>query len=162
MLIHNAEVGEIVREQARLNIAEGWPQNLLPNVQPVLDITPDFHKKINLVKTLDSSGSGSATVFTTATDVDTYITGIQFSFIKDATCDAANTSDPGITVTIGGLAVQICKLAMLTLTAQSQAIYMPLTIPVKVDRGTNVAITSVSYTAGTLVRATSIHGYTVQ
>jgi len=111
-----------------------------------------------IIKASGSSTTGTMTIFTTPTDKDFYITGLYLSMIKDVTNDMA-TGNVAIALTIDGVTVNPIGIGVLTLTAQSESVAFPFTTPIKVDRGTAITI-GATYTAGSMRRFGSVHGYT--
>jgi len=95
-------------------------------VIPILPIT-------NIIKTANSSTTGSVTLYTTPTDKDFYLTSLQISLIKDATNDNA-TGTIGFSITVDGVVIVPLGLAVLTLTAQNSNAVLPLSISIKVNR----------------------------
>jgi len=161
MLIQNSYATQVIRDQAKLTLSEGFPQNLLPNVQPVIDMTPRFHRRADLLKAASRTTSGSATIFQTDAGKDTYITGLIFSVTKDSTCDMA-TGSVSLSCTVGGIAQTLCTLSVVTLTAQDKEIAIEFPVPIKIDPSTNVTIGSQSFTVGACSRTAQIYGYTTE
>jgi len=146
MQIQNPEAAQIIRDQAGLTIAEGFPQNLLPNVQPVMDMTPRFHKKpICLNGSTTTSGTG--TVVSAKAGVRYMIHGFAASFIKDATCDGADGSIQW-NLTQGGVTRTICSFPVLTLTAQNGSLAASFVDPIICDEETIIQAASYTFTAG--------------
>ena len=152
---YNPSISERIQRTFGFKAGETLDNNITGPVA-VIPIQP----VVRLVKPSRATSTGSATIFTAASDKDTYLTGVLFSYTKDATCDMSSASDPGVTATIDGVATNIIRLGTLTLTAQSEAVYISFPIPLKIDRGTAVQLTSVSYTAGTMTRSVVAYGYT--
>jgi len=160
--IQNSEAIEAIRNSAGLSYTEALPTNLdTSKVVAVLDMTPRTHKVTDLVKVGLTTNTGAATIFTTSSTRDTYITGIAFSYAKDATCDSASSSQLGITATINGVAVTLFRLASITLTADTKSVFVTFPFPLKLDRATNVTVTSVTFSVGSLTRGYSVFGYEV-
>lgn len=159
MLIQNPDAAQAIRDQAKLTLTEGFPQNLLPNVQPVMDMTPRNHRLVNSFNAATKTTSSSSdTVFTTPTDRDLYITQVIFGFVKDAACDTASGAAT-LRVTSGGQAKTIAALPVLTLTAQDSRVVMNFNPPMKADRNTNCTMVQGTFTAGAFVRVTEVIGY---
>lgn len=161
--IQNTDAINAIRNAAKLSISEGFPQNLLPNVQPVMDMTPSFHRLTQFAKstTRNATAGASGTVFTASADRDTYITGVHLAFQKDAACDGP-TASINAQVTINGQLVQLCRLPTLTLTAQDFTQYISFEKPIKIDRGTNAQLGAYAYTAGNVIQAICYYGYEVE
>jgi len=159
MLIQNPVAAQVIRDQAKLTITEGFPQNLLANVQPVMDMTPRFHRTATAAIS-NSTGSGNSAVFTTSTNADTFITGATWGIVKDATCDLAS-GGASLTATQDGKSITLLTLPVLTLTAQSLIVSQVFNPPIKVDRNITLRMNQ-TFTVGTLARSANIHYYEVQ
>lgn len=160
MQIQNEEATRIIRDGAKLTLAEGFPQVLLPNVVPVMDMTPRFHRIVDLATSNSSGSTSTLTLLTAASDKDTYITGCVLSYTKDATCDIAN-GRINFSAVVKGASKVIACLSCLTLTAQDKQIAVSFVPAIKIDRGTAVTVPSISFTVGNIVRAASVFGYEV-
>ena len=124
---------------------------------PTIPITPICR----VVKTNSSTASGSSiTVYTTPSDKDFYLTGLVFTYQKDATCDCADGTHAAIQTTIEGLAIQLIRSTLITLSADSRTFVNHFTTPVKIDRGVTIIITVNTFTVGKFVRSATIYGYT--
>lgn len=105
------------------------------------------------------SSASASTIYTAPTDRDFYLTGYSFSIIKDAACDTA-TGTIAIQCVVNGATKSVAVLRHLVTTAQNQSYCDDLSIPIKVDRGSIISISGVTYTAGAFGRSASIRGYT--
>jgi len=119
-------------------------------VVPVTPIT-------ELVTHNSNTASGNITLHTTSDKKDTYVTGVLLSFVKDATCDIP-TGTININSTIAGKARRLADIAVLTLTAQSNQIFVTLPFPIRLDRNVAVNISG-TFTAGTCSRTGILFGY---
>lgn len=122
---------------------------------PVVPIQP--FTTIN--STLSSTTTGTVAAYTTPTDKDFYVTGIDISMIKDAACDAASGGVVTVSTTVKGITFSLARISGITLTAQSASKYCSFPFPIKVDRGVAINVTG-TFTAGVLVRDIVVHGYT--
>jgi len=161
MQIQNPDATEVIRNQAKLTIGDGWPSNLLPNVQPVMDMSPRFHRNINFFVSNTRNTSGSTTSSTPA-DGDTFIVGCMLSVAKDATCDVATGTVAALQVQVSGVAQVILRIAGLTLTAERDSVVLMFDRPIKVDRNSTIGLSTSTYSAGLMNRSFAIYGYTVQ
>ena len=161
MLIQNSDVGRIAREQAGLTLAEGYPQNLLSNVQPVLDITPRNHRLIKIINASSQSSTTGGTVLSGNNDVDRFITMIQYHMIKDVTCDTA-TGTAGVRTNIDGVGRNIAQINILTTTAQSELVQIDFNRPIKIDRNASITFTQPTFTTGAMARSVTVGYYEVQ
>jgi len=128
--------------------------DVMPNIQPVIPISPI----VKIIRNSNTSATGSITPYTTPDDKDFYLTAIGLSYSKNATCDVA-TGNVALNVTIDGVSVAVVSLAMLTLTAEKDSVYVNFNPPIKVDRGTAITGTN-TYTAGLMRRTCNVVGYT--
>jgi len=157
MQVQNPEVGMIARDQAGLTIAEGFPQSLSSQIIPVINLTPEDYRLLNIKSSGSSVSATSNTIFTTSAERDTYIVGIVYSFVKDATCDVA-TGFSRIQTTIDGVSGSVlARFALLTLTAQNQTTYIKFPRPVKVNRNVAVQLAQDTFTAGTFARYGTVY-----
>ena len=159
MQIQNENASSIIREEAKLTLAEGWPQVLLPNVVPVMDMTPSFHQLTTIIKDSTSSANSNPTVYTVPTKKVFYLTACKLSYQKDAACDAT-TGQQTITATIDGSTIVICGLASITLTAEKDSIFQNFQRPIKLKAGSVITSgRSGSFTVGALQRSATVFGY---
>jgi len=156
--IQNTDAINAIRNGAKLSISEGFPQQLIRSVQPVMDMTPNFHRTLQ-TKQLARTSSGAVTIHTTSATKDTYIFGVGYSMIKNATNDVA-TGNLGLTAVIGGATYYLITVAVLTLTAQDISTFYSLKHPIKLDRNTAIALDG-TFTAGNMVRNPIIYYYEV-
>lgn len=158
MQIQNEEATRIIREGAKLALAEGFPQVLLPNVVPVMDMSPDFHRKVSSVFSGSATSSGGATIYTARPGVRFVITGFSYGFSKDATCDTA-TGSMTTTAIIGGVGRSLSRVPVITLKEERGFINMNFPAPLVCDENTSISISSSTYTVGLMVRTLTVYGY---
>ena len=159
MQIQNENASSIIREEAKLTLAEGWPQVLLPNVVPVMDMTPSFHQLTTIIKDSTTSANTNPTIYTVPAKKVFYLTALKLSYRKDATCDASSGQQV-ITATIDGSTVVICGLASITLTAESESIYQNFQRPIRLKAGSAIVSgRSGAFTVGALQRSATVYGY---
>jgi len=156
-LIQNPEASAIIRKQAGLTLSEGYPQNLLMNVQPVMDMTPSFHREGRTLGAATRTTSGTSTILTASETKKTFITGICLSIAKDATCDVA-IGAVVVQCTQGSAARTLASIAIITTTLQSQTVYVPLD-DFEIDEGSTIYFGTSTYTVGTMSRTATIYGY---
>lgn len=133
------------------------PSEISKTIWPVIDITPRKHRIANIVRDTGRSTTGTSTVYTTPTDQDFFLTSAFVSGTSDATAD--NTFF-AILATIDGVSRNLLKIYKTTLTAASISIPISYIFPIKIDRGTNISITT-SFSVGTSTVEGGITGYTV-
>jgi len=160
--IYNSDLTNALREGARIQTStDATPSEIAEKVVPVMEVNPRLLRLINIAG-VASSGTSAATMNSIAADAnnDLFITTINLCLIKDATCDAA-TGNFNAVVTLGGVAVGVLSIPVITLTAQSENIALSLPIPIKVDRNTTLRATVPTFTVGALRCAVSGTGYRV-
>lgn len=155
--VQNSDAIKAIRDGARLSISEGFPQMLSNTIVPVMDMTPDFHRRATISKNSIGTTTGAISVYTTAANKDFYLTGLNMSFIKDVICDTAGMS---LTVTTEGINKTIFGFPTITLTAQTANLSHDFTVPIKIDPNTVISLSG-TFTAGVLVRNISIFGFEV-
>lgn len=117
--------------------------------------------RIRVLAVASNTSSGSGTIYTTPADKDTYITGVIFSFVKNAACDTA-LGVAAVQTTIDNLSGRhLASLAMDTLTAERDTVSVRFD-DLKIDRNVVVQFSSKTFTAGTMLRVCTIFGYTVE
>ena len=160
MQVQNPEATQIIRDQAKLTVAEGFPQNLSSSIVPVMDMTPRFHRN----ETSFANGyttSGNISLATSGQGKRFYITGYQIGIIKDATCDLAS-GDILVSYTQEGVSSRrLARIPTLTLTAQQISINHTLRNPILIDENSSITMTG-TFTAGSMARSLTIFGYEVQ
>lgn len=156
MQVQNPEATQVIRDQAKLTLAEGFPQSLSSQIIPVIDMSPDFHKNLSSFVN-GSNATGNSVLYTGTSGKKLCIVSAAIAVAKDATCDLA-TGPIQITYVQGGVTKTLIALPNLTLTAQQMETSISLIRPIICDAGTNVACT-VTYTAGNLRRQMQVYGY---
>jgi len=163
MQIQNVEAAAIIRSQAGLTLAEGFPQNLASTVQPVIDMTPDSHVVADCASVAATASAASNNIVTNADlNRDRYITGVTLSILKDATCDVA-TGAVTLSAVLDGdsTSTALLSLPVLTTTAQSDRISLALVRPVKLKKGAAVALGQGTFTAGNFIRHAQVYYYDI-
>lgn len=156
----NKRISNFIVDELRLNpVSDNIPKTVVPSIQPTFEVDRKFSVPL---ATNNNTATGSATILTTPANVDTYITGVHLSFIKDATCDVATNSLVQITAISQGTTYGLLSFPLITLTAQTGSDFAVFNPPLKVDRGTAIALTSATFSAGIMLRFSKIFGYTEQ
>jgi len=153
--IQNSEAIDAIKRGAGLTISEGLPQNLLPNVQPVLDMTPRFHRN-TICQVSNTTASGTATILTAQASKRYLIHGYQASFVKDAACDTANGSVQ-VNFTQGAIVKGLFAFPVLTLTAERDSSTAMFVSPILCDENTAITFSNQTFTAGNLRRSVVIY-----
>jgi len=126
-------------------------------IQPVINITRDSRILGN--GTMASGGPVSASIFTAPSDKDTYLTGISYGLIKDVNATATLFNIRG---TFGGVVNTSLKvIPCLTLTAQQTDGNIQFNPPMKIDRGSQLQISTDTNVANWLIKVTA-YGYNVE
>lgn len=149
------EIEDAIRGNSVSNLA---PTKVSDTVQLVLPINPKDYRRVNIVKTGLATNATSATIYTTPTDKDFFLTSLALSIIKDVTSTSLRTD---IAVVIDGAAQNLLSICSLTLTAQAQNIAQSYHAPIKIDRGTNITVSNTTNVANITARA-NLTGYTVE
>lgn len=155
--ITNKDAIKALIDGAQLPIQD-FPNRLASSVVPVLDITPDFHRKINIVRTGGSATTGDTTIYTTPATRDFYLCSCFITSSDTATSD--NTSIL-IFATIDGVERAILRHIKLTLVADNNTSTISFPNPIKIDRGTVMGVRN-SFSVGTSEKVGGIHGFEVE
>lgn len=156
--IQNSDAIKAIRDGARLSISEGFPQLLGSVVSPVMDMTPDLHRKIEVIGQNDSGSTGTLTIYTTSAINDFYLCSISFSMSKDATCNATGTLS--VQVTKNAVLKPIVGIALIAVTAQSDVLTLSFPYPILLDKSTAISL-PVTFTLGAMTRTATIFGFEV-
>ena len=120
---------------------------------PVIPIT----RTNNVVREVEGAATGNATIFTTPTDRDFYLTGWVLNYATDAACDTVTIA---IQCTIDGVSRYLIRKKKITATADDKAIICNYNEPIKIDRNTVMSLVC-SFAAGNCPRSCTITGYTM-
>lgn len=111
---------------------------------------------IRIVRYVVRSATGTSTIYTTPSDKDFYLTGLQLSHSSNSTSDSTSCH---ISVTIDGIAQRPAYMLKQALTASDKVVSIMLPKPIKVDRNTSITLT-LSFTVGADSAVGVIYGYT--
>jgi len=154
--IQNTDAINAIRNSAKLSISEGCPQQLIRSVQPVMDMTPVFHKKTDFVKSNSRTTNGTTTVYTVPTDRKTFVTGVLLSYCGDA---AFTPTQIEVYTTINSVATSLARIAAATLAAASNdTVYVQFAHPIELSKGASIAH-AFAFGAGVGNSICSIYGY---
>ncbi len=126
------------------------PSHIPDYIVPVLIINDDLYYDTPIIKTDTAINSTSTAIMTTDSYYETFLTGLTFSLIKDATSTSILSS---VTAVIGGATSTLVAISGLTLTAQNQTIDVIFSKPIKIDRSSVVNITNSTATGNVSARA---------
>ncbi len=160
-IIYNSELSKGIVESARLQQNRDIiPNQLAEKVVPVMEVNPQILRKSKGIPLLLTGlvNTTSATIFTSDSIKKTYLTGATLSMIKDATSTA---TDMGIQFTNADSTVcKICRMAGITLTADSKENSITFDKPIEIKRGSNIVLTSDTNVANIVLRA-SLFGFEI-
>lgn len=155
MQIQNPKATEIIRDQAGLTIAEGFPQNLSSSIVPVIDMTPFIHAK-SKIRSASRGTTGSSTIYAVAATKRFFATGAYISFNADASCDCTE-------FWIGCVQDGVNSTRMLSImrnasVAENRSQYANFPFPIEIDSGTNITLNQ-TYSAGSASSRMLVFGY---
>jgi hypothetical protein len=161
--VYNSDLLKELRDASKLQqLSESIPNQLDTKIVPVIEVNPKLLRVVNIIRGTAKTTTGSATIYTTPTDRDFYLTAITFAVTKNAACDVAS-GRYGLQMYIDGAAQVIGMVSVQTLTASDIATSMTFDTPIKIDRNTSIVTAGgVSFTAGAMITTTSILGFTVE
>ena len=134
------------------------PLDVNKEIVPTVVLNP-FSKFCDIARSQSCSNATSATIYTTPTDRDFYLTSASLSVIKDVTSTSTFSS---VFITLAdGVTSDIIVLSEITLTAQTGEQSMNFSFPIKLARGINITIKNSTNVANIISRA-SITGFTYQ
>lgn len=157
--IYNSNLTKELVDVARIQVSsDKVPNQIADKVVPVIDVNPKHSRNTNLVKVGVLANSTSGNIFTTDSIKDTYITGVQLGYIKDAT---ATTTLISVAVTLEEQgSTTIVSLPSLTLTAAYDSIFIPFNNPLKLQRSTTPTVRSAT-NVGNISANAVLYGFTV-
>jgi len=156
--IYNSDLTKELVEGAKIQTSkDSIPSQLADKVVPVMEVNPRLLRRINFTKDGTASNATTATIFTTPTDKDFFITNAMLTWVKDVTATSLSSF---ITAFIDGVNRPILTIGGFTLTPLNDTVTITFNTPIKVDRNTNIAVTNSTNVANT--KATGIiYGYFV-
>jgi hypothetical protein len=151
--IHNSDLSKELREGAKIQISiDKIPTELAEKVVPVMEVNPKMLRYITHSYGDVKTTTGSLSPLTFSSTKDTYLTNVNASFVKDATCDIASGSIAINAQPDGSGVVPLAQFSVLTTTAQSGVMNITLNPPMKMKRSSVLTITG-TFTAGALARS---------
>ena len=153
--IQSKEAIDKISDELKVQPSMAIGRKLSENVQMTYDIAPK--RVVDVVDGTIAATTSTATMVTTPTDRDFFLTGALMGFDKDDVCDGTSIS---IQATLFGKAeTNIFFMSALTLVAQQRDNAMVYNPPIKLARGTTIKLAG-AFTAGTMSKSASITGYT--
>lgn len=123
-------------------------------IVPVVPIT----RFSNILKTATATNNTAATIYTTPSDKDFYLTGVQIAVSKDATATSLGTD---VTVFYNSVNTRIIKISTNQLQVQNEAVSQVFNPPLLIDKGTAIVLNN-STNVANIVSSACIYGYTVE
>lgn len=157
--IYNSDVTKGLANNAGIATArDKVPSQLADKIVPTFETNPALLRRVNIVKYGEVTDATSYTIYTLPDNQDFYITGYQISYVKDVN---ATSTIIALRATQGGGEIRLAELRGITLTAQKGECSRDYTIPIKLDRGSTIKLTS--DTNVSIIRASAcITGYVVE
>jgi len=157
--IYNSNLSKELIDGAKIQTSfDKVPDQIAEKVVPVMEVNPKL-LKLSLPFPVSGALSNalSATLYTTSSIKDTYLTGATMSMIKDATSTATDMRFYFTEATTGQTRL-IFRITGLSLTADSKFCAIDFNKPMKVARGTNIMVTSNTADANISIKGT-LFGY---
>ncbi len=156
--IYNSDLTKELIDGAKIQTSREYPPNQLADkVVPTLEVNPKILQKLNYTHSNTATNATSATIYTTPTDQDFYLSAVALAIIKDATSTSTKSA---VTATINGVAQDLLSIPGITLTAQTAEMSLSLPRDLKIDRNTNIVVTNSTNVANILATGV-IFGYLV-
>jgi hypothetical protein len=147
---NNPSISERARRIFNNQTNQEISNEVLDYITPTIEIRPRLNFFLQ-----DQTSLTTKTIFTTATDKDTYVTNLTLGVIKDVTSTSAFSR---LLATVGGVVQALARIPSQTLTPQSEIVSINFNYPLKLDRGTSIQITNSTDVANISCSAT-IAGY---
>lgn len=157
--INNSETIKRILNDASIQTAvDDVPNELGKTVVPVLISNPAKEENLVWANNISSSSIAGMVIYTTPNNKDFYLTYLNLSNQSDATAD---NTEIIVRANMGGVLRDLINMSKLTTTAFTDNIISNFTIPIKIDRGSNIVLRNV-FTAGTSTSAVCLAGYTME
>ena len=149
-------IDKIVARLGLQTAVDKLPVDLVPTIQPVLEVTPV--EDIDVISSQSIIATGNITLFTTPTDRDFYLTHAALSNQSDATAD--NTLISLVVTLATGVGDELIRMDKLTLTAFSNTIALAFPRPIKLKMGSTISFGS-TFGVGASSTSATITGFLV-
>lgn len=157
--INNSELTKEIIDGAKLSISsEAVPSQLAEKVVPVMEVNPRLLQIIDVVKYGVCTNQTGVNIYVTPTQRDFFLVGYTLSVVKDAN---ATSTAFGLTGVVNSETVNICDFPAITLTAGSMSTNHTFAHPIKLDKGSQINLTSSTAVAQFVLRA-NFYGYTIE
>lgn len=155
MKIQQPQVYQNLNYATKYNPSEGIPE-VNDKISLSIDLNPIFSSPCTKIGFIDQATTGTLSLIpATSAAIDRYILSISLSLVKDITCDVASGGVKVGGKDIDGVTTTFLALAVLTLTAQENAISITFSNPLKISPTTAVTLSG-TFTAGAMSRSASI------
>lgn len=156
--IRNPETLSALRRVIHLQSAvDHIPYAVSNNVQLVAEINPALVRRVDFVKSTGQTNTTGGTIMTTASGVDTYLTGCFLAVNKDVS-SASTDSSIKIFLQDGSNPVLI-RIPGITLTAQTDNVIINFSPAIRLAAGTIISLVN-SSGAANINSFASVWGYT--
>jgi hypothetical protein len=157
-IYNNQTLREIQRAGGIQQNIDAIPMKLGDTVIPVIECNPKLLQPVKIVRSNVATNATVATVYTTPTDQDFYLTSLSMSVIKDVTSTAIISYT---SVIIDGMSNRLMRIYGLQLTPQSSNMAVSFVPPIKLDRGSVIVVGNDTLVAN-ISAAASITGFVVE
>ena len=156
--INNSQLSKELIDGAKIQTSFNQiPTQLSDKVVAVMEVNPKLLRRSDLHFTNVATNATSATIYTTPTNADFYMTSANLSMIKDVTSTSLSSFINAFT---NGTNKSVIKIASLTLTVQTAENSISIEPALKIDRGTVISVGN-STNVGNITSAGQFTGYLV-
>jgi hypothetical protein len=156
---HNSNLTKEITDVGKIQVMKDRiPNEFSDKIVLVCDVNPKHARITNYIKKGLLTNATTATLATTALDRETYITNLQFAYIRDAT---ATSVEFYFTMIIDGLTTTIFSIPGITLNAGNDTGTISFVNPIKIDKGSNILLRSTT-NVGNFLFSGTVYGYTVE
>lgn len=154
--IYNSDLFKELASAAKIQVSvDNIPNQLAEKVVPVMEVNPKLLRRTEIIRHNDATNATSATIYTTPTNQDFYLTHLTLSTMKDVNSAATFSA---ISCVIDGITRYAATLGFITLTASKDSLSLSFITPIKCDRNTTIGIVNSSAVAN-IITIGSIGGY---
>jgi len=160
-IINNKQVLIELEKNTNIQIArDKVPNELAEKIVPVFETNPLMFRRINVHALTSATNAISATIYTTPTDKDFYLTDCSLSVVKDVTSTSISSA---ITIKLkDGVSLNAMTLRTTSLTVESGLhIEKSFNYPILLERGSTITVTN-STNVANITSTGIIFGYTVE
>lgn len=156
--IYNSELTKELRDGIKGQTSRDLlPSQIADKVVPVLEVNPKMLKFIEIQENGVATNATSAAVVTLSPSKDFYLCAAELSLIKDVT-STSTLSKIDVVFAADNKSHSLCRIAGITLTAQADQKILVLPRPIKLQRGSNIAVTN-STNVANITAIGTIYGY---